>query len=115
MDGDVELGEAMVCLSWAGDSAAHTGWATIYAQPDGFLVDTDEETCGPFDTLAGALADSTFHFEYTPEPALTCSPEVAALPSLRAAAFALAGREGGTVRINGVEHLRTADGLARLF
>lgn len=113
MGSDDERGEAVVRLTWAGDSAAHCGTATIYATPVGFLVDTDEDTYGPFGTLPDALAADTFHFFDTPGPALTCSPEVAVLPSLRAAALDLAGRKGGTVRINGVEHLRTADGLTR--
>ena len=114
VDEDDELGEAVVRLTWAGNSAAHSGSATIYARPTGFLVDTDEETQGPFDTLDDALAVDTFHFGGTPGPALTCSPKIAASPPLRAAALNLAGGPGGTVRINGVEHLRTAYGLARL-
>lgn len=113
MDEENDLGEAVVRLTWAGDSAAHIGSATIYAQPTGFLVGTDEETYGPFSTLADALAVDTFHFGDTPGPALTCSPETAALPVLRTAALDLAGYFGGTVHINGVEHVRTADGLTR--
>jgi hypothetical protein len=113
MDGDDELGDPVVRLTWASDSAAHTGSATIYAQSAGYLVDTDEDTSGPFDTLAGALAVDTFHFDGTPGPALTCSPEIAASPPLRAAALDLAGGPGGTVRINGVEHIRSARGLTR--
>lgn len=113
MGGDEEQGDPVFCLTWAGDSAAHTGSATIYAQSTGYLVDTDENTSGPFDTLAGALAVDTFHFCGTPGPALICSAEIAASPALYAAALDLAGGEGGTVRINGVDHLRTADGLTR--
>lgn len=113
LDDDAELGELILRLAWAGGSPAHCGSAAIYAQPAGFLVDTDEETYGPFDTLNDALAVDTFHFGGTPGPALTCSPETAALPALRAAALDLAGCLGGTVHINGVEHVRTADGLTR--
>lgn len=113
VDEEDELGEAVVCLSWAGNSAAHSGSATIYAQPTGFLVDTDEETYGPFEALNDALAVDAFHFGGTPGPALTCSPEIAASPALRAAAFDLASGESGTVRVNGVEHVRTTNGLAR--
>ena len=114
MDGEGELGMAVVRLTWAGGSAAPSGFAPIYARPAGFLVDTDEETCGPFDTLDDALASDTFHFGDTPGPALTCSPEIAASSALHAAAIDLAGGPGGTVRINGVEHVRTAAGLTRL-
>ena len=113
MDGGDELGDPVVRLTWAGDSAAHTGSATIYAQPGGYLVDIDEETYGPFDTLAGALAVDTFHFSDTPGPALTCPTGIAASPALLAAAFDLAGDTGGTVRINGIVHIRSADGLTR--
>lgn len=113
MDGDDELGEPVVRLAWAGDNAAHTGSATIYAQSAGYLVDTDEDTSGPFDTLAVALAVGASHFSDMLGPALTCSPETAALPALRAAACNLAGGEGGTVRINGVQHVCTSHGLTR--
>lgn len=113
MGDDEEQGNPVVCLTWAGDSAAHTGCATIYAKPGGYLVDTDEETFGPFEALDDALAVDTFHFCGTPGPALTCSAAIAASPALYAAALDLAGGEGGAVRINGVDHLRTADRLAR--
>jgi hypothetical protein len=111
LDCDDELGDPVVRLTWAGDSAAHSGVVTIYAASVGFLVDTDEDTYGPFDTLGDVLALDTFHFGGTPGPALTCSPEIAASPPLRAAALDLAGGPGGTVRINGVEHVRIANGL----
>lgn len=107
-------GKAVVTLAWDGGGSAHSGSVVIRASRAGFLVEDEADTYGPFATLDEALALDAFHFASTPGPVLTCSPGIVASAALRVAALDLAGAPDGTVRINGVEHVRTADGLSRL-
>lgn len=107
------MGKAVVTLTWDGNGSAHSGEVVIRASRRGFIVDDEVDTYGPFATLDEALALDTFHFGGTPGPVLTCSPETARSSALRAAALDLAGGTGGTVRVNGVWHVRTAEGKLR--
>ena len=107
------MAKPVVTLAWGGSSPAHSGAVVIRASRRGFIVDDEVDSYGPFATLADALALDTFHFGGTPGPVLTCTPEIAASAALRAAALDLAGDPGGTVRVNGVRHVRTVEGELR--
>ena len=107
------MGRPVVTLGWEGGSPGHSGSVVIRASRRGFIVDDEVDSYVPFGTLDEALALNTFHLGDTPGPVLICSPEVAGSAALMAAALDLAGSSGGEVCINGVRHVRTAEGELR--
>ena len=94
-------GKVVFKLEWDGMAPGASGsscvvrWEGWY-----FMLSSDFEDEGPFETFENAMGCETFHFGGTPSPVITCTPKLADSPVVRCAAIDLAGQEGKIVILN---------------
>lgn len=102
-------GETVLSLRWDGDAPGYSGeirlarWKDLY-----FLLSSDFDPEGPFESLDAALALECFH---TPVPNPELASQALPLPTLLEIASRLVTEEGAPITINAVRHTLRAGKL----